>query len=160
MIKNLSIQIFVFFCIFQAMSFLRETSMLSTDTQVNEGLVLPTLNNEFQSISAQGKPLVIYFFAPWCQICHMSISNLQSTFEKNSNIDVIAIAMDFTDKEEVNKFVARHKLTFPIALGKESLKNEFQITGYPSYYVINEQNLITSKSLGYSTELGLYLRSL
>ncbi len=142
------------------MSFLRETSMLSTDTQVNEGLVLPTLNNEFQSISAQGKPLVIYFFAPWCQICHMSISNLQSTFEKNSNIDVIAIAMDFTDKEEVNKFVARHKLTFPIALGKESLKNEFQITGYPSYYVINEQNLITSKSLGYSTELGLYLRSL
>ncbi|NMP32382.1 TlpA family protein disulfide reductase [Thalassotalea sp. M1531] len=134
--------------------------MLSTDTQVNEGLVLPTLNNEFQSISAQGKPLVIYFFAPWCQICHMSISNLQSTFEKNSNIDVIAIAMDFTDKEEVNKFVARHKLTFPIALGKESLKNEFQITGYPSYYVINEQNLITSKSLGYSTELGLYLRSL
>ena len=159
MAKNLIIQILVFVAIFQFTSWVRETNMLSSDTKVS-ATVVPTLTNETVSISATTKPVVLYFFAPWCEICHMSIGNLQSVYEKNENIDVIAIAMDYTDKEAVKKFTAQHQLTFPIALGNEQLKKQFKIEGYPSYYVLNEQNIVTGKSMGYSTELGLYLRSL
>ncbi|HCH69538.1 MAG TPA: TlpA family protein disulfide reductase, partial [Colwellia sp.] len=54
----------------------------------------------------------------------------------------------------------QHKLTFPIALGNEAIKHHFSISSYPSYYVINEENTIIGKSIGYSSELGLYFRSL
>ena len=134
--------------------------MLARDTHINSETILPTLFDDTITLSAQGKPLILYFFAPWCQVCHASISNLQSIYEKNENLDVIAIALDFTDQEEVEKFTQRHQLTFPIALGNSALREQLQVHGYPSYYVLNEQNIITSKSIGYSTELGIYLRSL
>ena len=108
--------------------------MLSTDTQVAAS-TLPTLMHDTVSISANDKPVVLYFFAPWCEICHMSIGNLQSIYEKNDNIDVIAIALDFTDQSEVERFTRRHQLTFPVALGNEQLKKQYKIEGYPSYYV-------------------------
>ena len=147
------------------MSFLRETSMLSTDVELNvsENLSftdVPTLMGETVSLNSQGKTTIIYFFAPWCQICHMSIGNLQSLYEKNDDIDVIAVVLDYVDTDEVMGFTKQHTLTFPIALGNEKIKHAFSISGFPSYYVINKDNAIVGKSMGYSSELGLYLRSL
>jgi peroxiredoxin len=148
---------------------LRETSMLATDKSIDEVItensdisidLVPTLMDETVSLNAQGKTTVLYFFAPWCQVCHVSIGNLQSLFQKNEQLNVIAIALDFTNKDEVRNFTNKHQLTFPVALGNEAIKKVFEISGYPSYYVLNEENVIIAKSMGYSSELGLYLRSL
>jgi len=164
-LRNLIIQLFIFFIIFQGVSLLRESSMLSTDTEISASSDLsftdvPTLMGETVSLNSQGKKTVIYFFAPWCQICHVSIGNLQSLYEKNDHLNVIAVAMDYTSIDEVMDFTKQHQLTFPIALGNEKIKHAFSISGYPSYYVINKENSIIEKSMGYSSELGLYLRSL
>jgi len=164
-LRSLAIQVVVFFVIFQSLSYFRETSMLATDTEVatsNELLFtqVPTLMGETVSLNSQGKNTILYFFAPWCQICHMSIGNLQALYEKNDQLDVIAIALDYSSIEEVMDFTKQHQLTFPIALGNEEIKQAFSIAGYPSYYVLGEENSIIGKSMGYSSELGLYLRSL
>ena len=164
-LRSLGIQVLLIFIVFQAISFLRETSMLSTDVEltVSENQFftqVPTLMGETVSLNSQGKTTVLYFFAPWCQICHLSIGNLQALYEKNEHLDVIAVVMDYTSVDEVMDFTKQHKLTFPIALGNEEIKHAFSISGFPSYYVINEENTIIGKSMGYSSALGLYLRSL
>ena len=164
-LRNLTIQVLIFLAIFQGASFLRETSMLSTDTEIVAMSDLsftqvPTIMGETVSLNSQGKKTVIYFFAPWCQICHVSIGNLQALYEKNEHIDVIAVAMDYSKVDEIMDFTKQHQLTFPIALGDEEIKQAFLISAYPSYYVISEENSIIGKSMGYSSELGLYLRSL
>lgn len=135
--------------------------MLSTDEiVVQSAQSIKTLAGKEIVLESQGKRTIIYFFAPWCQICHASIGNLQNIYEKNENLDVIAVALDYSNVSEVEKFVAEHKLTFPIALGNEEVKQYFQVTGYPSYYILNKENTIIGRSMGYSSELGLYLRSL
>ncbi|WDE14523.1 TlpA family protein disulfide reductase [Thalassomonas haliotis] len=140
---------------------LRESSMLSTATELSEQApVLPTLMDETISLKSQGKKTVLYFFAPWCTICHASISNLQNIYQDNEELDVIAVALDYANEQEIAEFSAQHRLDFPIALGNEQVKAQFKVQGYPSYYVIDEQNTITAKSMGYSSELGLYLRAL
>jgi len=164
-LRSLSIQVFLFFIVFQGISYIRETGMLSTDTEISAASDLsftqvPTLMGETISLNSQGKNTIIYFFAPWCQVCHISIGNLQALYEKNDNLDVIAVVMDYSNIDEVMAFTKQHQLTFPIALGNEKIKHAFSISGYPSYYVINEENSIIGKSMGYSSELGLYLRSL
>lgn len=169
MLRSFTIQAIIFLMAFQLLSFLRERSMLSTDTPLadintsSQTLNLnkvPTLLGDTVSLNAQGKTTIVYFFAPWCQICHASIGNLQNLFEKNKQLDVIAVAMDYTSTDEVMRFTSRHQLTFPIALGNEAIKETFEVSGYPSYYVVNADNVIIGKSMGYSSELGLYLRSL
>jgi thiol-disulfide isomerase/thioredoxin len=165
MLRNFIIQAIIVFVVFQSVSFLRETTMLSADTKIlatNNLLFtdVPTILDETVSLNSQGHKTVIYFFAPWCKVCHVSINNLQALYEQNSQIDVIAVALDYTHLEDVINFSQQHQLTFPIALGNEEIKNAFLITAYPSYYVISEENTVIGKSLGYSSELGLYLRSL
>ncbi|OUR61429.1 heme-binding protein [Colwellia sp. 39_35_sub15_T18] len=165
MLRSFAIQALIFLVVFQGISLLRETSMLSTDVELTAIASqatrnVPTLMGETINLASQGKTTVIYFFAPWCQVCHVSIGNLQSLYEKNENLDVIAVALDYTRIDEVTNFTRQHQLTFPIALGNEAIKHAFSISGYPSYYVISEENTIIGKSMGYSSELGLYLRSL
>lgn len=164
-VRSLVIQVLLFFIVFQSISFIREMSMLSTDLELTTSgtqsfTQVPTLMGETVSLNSQGKTTVLYFFAPWCQICHMSMGNLQALYEKNDHLEVVAVAMDFTNIDEVMDFTKQHQLTFPIALGNEEIKHAFSISGFPSYYVINEENTVIGKSMGYSSELGLYLRSL
>lgn len=134
--------------------------MLSTDTSMKRyEFTLTSTMGEKVSLTPN-KKTIIYFFAPWCTVCHASIENLQKTYQKNPNLEVIAVGLDFVEREEIESFVANHQLTFPVLYGNSEVKQAFQITAYPSYYVLNEQNTIIAKSMGYSTELGLYLRSL
>jgi len=165
LLRSFAIQALIFFVAFQGISLLRETSMLSTDVEITTITSqatrnVPTLMGETIDLASQGKTTVIYFFAPWCQVCHVSIGNVQTLYEKNEHLDVIAVALDYTRIDEVTNFTRQHQLTFPIALGNEAIKHAFSISGYPSYYVISEENTIIGKSMGYSSELGLYLRSL
>ena len=170
MIRSFIIQAIIVVLVFQLLSFFRETSMLPTETLVTNAIdfgkqnlnydQVSTLSGKTISLTAFDKTTIVYFFAPWCQICHASIGNLQARYQQDQELNVIAVALDFTDPDEVLAFTKQHQLTFPIALGNEAIKQSFEITGYPSYYVINEENMIVSKSLGYSSELGLYLRSL
>jgi len=164
-LRNLGLQALLFFIVFQAISFFRETSMLSTDVELSTSNSqsfdkVPTLMGETVSLNSQGKTTILYFFAPWCQICHLSIGNLQSLYEKNEHLDVVAVALDYSSIDEIMDFTKQHQLTFPVALGNEKIKHTYSISGFPSYYVINGQNTVVGKSMGYTSELGLYLRSL
>jgi protein-disulfide isomerase len=47
-----------------------------------------------------------------------------------------------------------------ILLGNEELKQQFKIQGYPTYYILDEQQKVQAKTYGYSTALGLKLREI
>ncbi len=135
--------------------------MLTPDTSLNESAYqLETTAGESIILNSAGKTTVYYFFAPWCQVCHASIGNLQALHLKNSHINVVAIALDYVDQQQVLDFTNQHQLSFPVAYGSEQMKQEFKIKGYPSYYVVSEDNTVKYRSIGYSSELGLYLRTL
>ncbi|MGJ8692383.1 MAG: TlpA disulfide reductase family protein [Thalassotalea sp.] len=161
MARSIFIQIIILVIAFNFISYLREATMLSKEELVTINVEqLPTLMSDDILLQAQGKTTVLYFFAPWCSICHISIANLQSLYLNNPNLDVIAVALDYDNKQAVAAFSKQHQLTFPIALGNAKVKSDFKIKGYPSYYVLDKNNQISASSLGYSTKLGLYLRTL
>jgi len=160
LIRSILIQVIVFLFIFNAVAMLRETSMLSSSNDVVPVThQLKTIMDKPIDLQANGKKTIVYFFAPWCQVCNLSIDNLQNVYQKTPNLDVIAVALDFVDVEQVKKFTMNHQLTFPVALGNETVKSDYKVMGYPSYYVLDEENTIIARSLGYSSEIGLYLRS-
>lgn len=159
--KSIFIQAVIVIVVFNFVSFLRETPMLSSGEKLPENLVsVTTVTGEEIELKKVHKKKILYFFAPWCQVCHASISNLQKVYIENNDIDVYAIALDYREVKEIKQFTNKHQLTFPVLLGNQELKKSFKIQGYPSYYIINEDNFVVAKSFGYSTEIGLILRSL
>lgn len=170
LLRSILLQVVFFVIIFNGASWFRETSMLATDAKMPlniykvEQVVTQTgkyqQENEEFFVQAQGKKTVLYFFAPWCQICNLSIENLEALHQKNKDLAIMAIALDYESRGSVIEFVQRHHLTFPVVYGTPEVKSAFKVKAYPSYYILNKENSIIGKSLGYSTETGLYLRTL
>ena len=136
--------------------------MLSASDAKSPNFRLLDLNYQPQNLFIENsdKPAIVYFFAPWCSICRFSMDNLQNIYQRNPDIHIVAVALDYANKEEVDVFVERMGLEFPILMGNEEVKKAYKVSAYPSYYVFDEEQNVAHRSMGYSTELGLYLRSL
>jgi thiol-disulfide isomerase/thioredoxin len=107
----------------------------------------------------QGQKTLLYFFAPWCGICRLSMPNLKYLQADNEGLTVYAIALQYDSAEQVSEFIADLDLQVPVLLGNQQMATDYQIQAFPTYYVIDEKGHISAKSLGYSTALGLWLRS-
>lgn len=131
--------------------------MLSTDGSVHiDQQNLVSLQGVVEPLLSDQKPNLIYFFAPWCQICALSIGNLE--YLNTDKVNIVVVALDYGSKEEVLAFVNKHEVASTVLLGQNELKEQFAIQGYPSYYLVDKDYKVVSSSYGYSTALGLKLR--
>lgn len=152
----------IFVGIFFLITWWQQKDMLLTSSeQLAPSFTLVQMNDEVFHFepSNQSQKTLIYFFAPWCSICHASIDNIEAIKKSsNGNINFITIALDWKSKQEVQAFLAEHDLTMPVLLGTKEISEKFQIGGFPSYYVINSKGFLQSKDMGYTTELGMRVR--
>ncbi len=117
--------------------------------------------SKHQLSSYQGRQVLLYFFAPWCGICRLSADNLNDLRAARSEQDlqIMMVALSYDDVAEVEAFVTDLDLQVPVLLGQAKQLADYQIQGFPTYYVVDEAGLLDSRSIGYSTELGMRLRT-
>ncbi|TDF41401.1 TlpA family protein disulfide reductase [Alteromonadaceae bacterium M269] len=157
-LRSLSKELIIFAVIFFAIMAWQTRDMLATDGSVQiSQKVLPSLKGDTMPLTENGRPTLIYFFAPWCNICKMSIGNLDGI--NTDKFNIVTVALDYNSVEAVEEFAADQSLSVPVLLGTQELKSEFQIKGYPSYYLLDENRKVVSKSYGYSSSLGMKLRA-
>ena len=108
----------------------------------------------------RGQRVVVYFFAPWCRVCALSIHNLVDVAaERDPELVILALGVDYQLAGEVWNFVDKHDLQMPVLLGNSQQILDWQIKAFPTYYVLNELGQVVSRSVGYSTEAGIRWRS-
>ena len=158
--RSLGVQVVIFVLAFQGISWLREARLLDVQTPPPQ-ITLPALEGGTPlPVQQNPKRTLVYFFAPWCSICHASIDNVQDLYAKHhSQLDVVLVAMDFGNKEEVRSFLSQHSLTMPVLLGNEAVKRQWRIEAYPTYYVLDSDGMVENASMGYSSSLGLAWRT-
>jgi len=115
---------------------------------------------QFPLADSSNKYTLVYFFAPWCKVCHLSIGNLNIVRNQidEEKLAIIIVAIDWKNKEEVEQYMAEHELDFPVLLGDHQWQQQYKIQGFPSYYILDQQGEILSRSMGYSSSIGMLRR--
>ena len=154
---NLSLAILVFYLA----SAYQTRNLLETNHTPAPYFNLPVLNESgerFSIAELQGNTTIVYFFAPWCSVCRYSMPNLQSTLI-GSDINVIGIALDYKNEQQVIQFIDDLNLNIPILLGNQYTQSNYKVGAFPTYYVIDANLQITAHAMGYSTQLGIAART-
>lgn len=106
-------------------------------------------------IYREGNKTLVYFFAPWCSICRLSMGNLNSL---DSEVNAVAVALSYSNQKEVENFIHDLEINVPVLIGSTDVAHAFNIDMFPTYYLIDENGKIDGSSVGYSSELGMKLR--
>jgi len=107
--------------------------------------------------TAKNKKTIIYFFAPWCAVCKVSMDAL-NMFAEKENLQALAVGLDYQTVDELKPF--QEKLRAPIFAGSEDLQRRFRVDRYPTVYILNRDGSIAHVMVGYTSRLGMWLRTL
>ena len=124
---------------------------------------LPSLSGEPVALKdLRGRRVLLYFFAPWCKVCDLSISNLnwvRKLWDEES-VSIFAVALSYKELQSVEAFLERNVLDVPVLLGTPELLKSYRIRAFPTVYALNESGNIDGSTVGYATTLGLWWRTL
>ena len=110
---------------------------------------LPSLNEqEIHLEDLRGKPILLNFWASWCDTCVAEMPLLESTAQKYENLLVIGVNVGDTPAK-VKNFVSAEHLSFTILLDEDGkISEDYTITGYPTSIFIDKAGIIQFVILG------------
>jgi len=100
--------------------------------------------------SFHGKPLVLNFFASWCDPCRdeMPLINELAAQGNKNGFSVLGVAVEDT-RAALLEFAKESKLVFPIALDlNNTVKRAYRIFGPPATFFIDSQGVVRDVVLG------------
>ena len=161
-LRSLLLNAGLFVAVFLVATAYQSRNMLDTGDQSAPALRGTTLAGKpYDLADAELRPALVYFFAPWCKVCAASAGNLNRLrrWRDASELEMIAVALDWNTAEEVRAYAERHELDITVVLGDANVARNWQIYAFPSYYVLNSEHRITRRDVGYSSQLGLLWRA-
>jgi len=115
------------------------------------GFELKSLDGKSLSLeSLRGKPVILNFFASWCDPCRdeMPLINELAAAGANGGYSVVGIAVEDT-RAALAQFVKEANMSFPVALDLNStVKRAYRIFGPPATFFIDRQGVIRDVVLG------------
>ena len=136
----------------------QQRNMLPTDGSITlPDTQFVTLDGHTRSLLAQDKPTLVYIFAPWCSICRISINHVDSL--DPDKVHVVKIGVDYQHVDALHQFVAEVGVQGDVLIGNNQTIRDFKVTAYPSIYILSTKGEVVGRSVGYTTSLGLKLRT-
>lgn len=86
--------------------------------RVPEGIALPDSNGVMHTLGAyRGRPLVLNFWATWCEPCQREIPLLQALHQaRGAGVQIVGVAVDF--QKVVLPYARTHGITYPLLMGE------------------------------------------
>lgn len=108
--------------------------------------------NKISSENTKGKIVVLNFWFIACKPCVQEIPELNEVYERfKDNDEVVFASITFDDKKEVQEFLTKHPIHYPLVTNETKIAKDFQVNGFPTNIVIDKNgNIIDLVSGGFS----------
>jgi len=106
--------------------------------------------------SYRGKPVVLNFWASWCDPCKSEAAVLERDWTSYRDRGVVFLGVDYHDlNSDARRFVSAHALTFPMLEdGSGNVTSRYGISQVPETYVLNRQGRVVAHLRGPITDPG------
>ena len=107
------------------------------------------------TLSNQGKPFIIDFFATWCKPCNRELDAISEVYEhwqQETGVKIIAVSIDQAHNiNKVKPLVDSHGWDYEVLLDPNGdLKRAFSIQMIPYVLIVDGQGNIVYKHQGYT----------
>jgi cytochrome c biogenesis protein CcmG/thiol:disulfide interchange protein DsbE len=112
---------------------------------------LPTVGGgTLASSDLKGTPVVINFWASWCDSCNLEAPDLEAMWKQYQARGVRVVGVDYEDQAaDAQAFVAKYGITYPSVVDKGGqLATTFGVRGVPETYFIDAQGRFFSVGQG------------
>lgn len=109
----------------------------------------------YQLDPTQG-PTLVHFWAEWCPVCRLEEDSIDRIAD---DLPVMTVATTSGNAVEVGDYLVREGLSMPVLLDESGdIARRWGVRGVPATFIVDRSGMITSASMGYSTEWGIRLR--
>lgn len=111
----------------------------------------PTLGGNIINLQdLRGVPVIINFWATWCEPCVVEMPELQALYDAYHSRGLRLIAVNLGEsRATVDAWIHAHSLTFDVVLDSDgSIAAAYRLRGQPSTYLVSPAGIISSISYG------------
>ncbi|NQX66527.1 TlpA family protein disulfide reductase [Paenibacillus alba] len=107
---------------------------------------LKALDGSYHTIGGKrDKPVVIHFWASWCEACSVEVATLRKLYGQYKNqVDFLGVNVSTEEKpENIEKFVKQNNLTYPILLDEHKHAADlYQLHALPTVFLIDKDGFV------------------
>jgi cytochrome c biogenesis protein CcmG, thiol:disulfide interchange protein DsbE len=109
----------------------------------------------------KGKVVLVNFWAVWCGPCQEEIPELVQLYNAYRDKGFVIVGVsDPSDLKEIKSFVNEHKMNYPVVIDNGDISDEYNVSGFPTSFLIDRNGKIVKKYPGYSRGLRQNLETL
>lgn len=156
-----AIDLTIFAAIFAAISMWQTRDLVETG-HAAPALTLQDMNGEVHDLADwKGEKTMLVFWAPWCGVCGAesdNVSRVQSWL--GDSINVVSVVLGYESRASIEQFMEEQGVDYPVLLGDRATGQRFNISAYPTLYVIDEEGNVEHTVAGYTSTAGMLWRVL
>ncbi len=127
------------------------SSSLSVSGQMALDFGLESLDGRTVHLSDfRGKAVLLNFWATWCQPCKIEMpwfEQLQKQYGPEG-LQVVGIAVDDADKEDISKFAKTLGVDYPILLDNQGVREVYRVQFLPATFYVGRDGKVADKVFG------------
>jgi len=110
--------------------------------------------NNFSYKDLNNTPFILHFWATWCPVCKVEISNFEKL--KDDGYEVITVAVSSGSDQKIKDFLKKRDLSFKVINDQNAkLAKYFKVQGFPTTFIFNKDKKLIYTDVGYTSDLSI-----